>query len=718
MGGSIVVGVLSPEHDHVLKTFRLLIADLCEQFRGGHPGGAIGMAAIGVALWKYVMRYAPHSPDWFNRDRFVLSNGHTCLFQYTFLHLSGYRAMTLSQLQSYHSARTDSLCPGHPEMEHEGIEVTTGPLGQGVANAVGLAMAATNLAATYNRPGFDVVDNHTWCMVGDACLQEGIALEAISLAGHLRLSNLTIVYDNNQITCDGSVDLTNSEDVKAKMGACGWDVLDVEDGCFDVEGLVAALSSAREAKAGKPTFINVRTVIGVGSAVAGTATAHGVALGKDDVAAMKRAYGFDPAQHFAISDAVRAFFAECPPRGERWVRDWQGLLDRYSAAHPELAAEFRLRRLGQLPPGWEDLLPTAVPAKPTPTRASSGAVLAPLAAQIPAFMVGTADLSPSVHMAYPAKVDFQPPSLVPTSGPPGVYTGRYIHYGVREHAMCAIANGLAAFSPGTFIPVTSSFFIFYLYAAPAVRMGALMRLRVVHAATHDSIGMGEDGPTHQPVELAALYRAMPNVALFRVADAEEAAGAWACALSDKMNETPSIVSTSRHAVPQLAGTRRDAIPRGAYVVKEVAAGAQADVTLLGVGAELHIALAAAAALEQDHGLRARVVSFPCARLFAQQAPQYRRAVLQRHQGVPAVAVEPYVSAGWERWADAAVCMKGFGKSLPGPDAYRWFGFDVGAVVERVRGFVGLWRGEGGDGGRGASEGVEEREWVRGEFLEI
>jgi len=314
--------------------------------------------------------------------------------------------MTFDQLKSYHSDRVDNLCPGHPEIEIEGVEVTTGPLGQGVANAVGLAMATKNLAATFNRPGFDIVSNHTWCMVGDACLQEGVALEAISFAGHLRLDNLTIIYDNNQITCDGSVDLTNTEDINAKMRACGWDVIDIEDGCFDVPGLVAALNKAKESKA-RPTFINVRTVIGVGTAVAGDAVAHGAALGSKNVADLKKAYGFDPDEHFVISDVVRQFFEELPSRGEALVRDWNGLVDAYSRQYPELAAEFRSRVNGELPSDWRKLIPTEFPSKLTASRASSGLVFNPIAAKVKSFMVGTADLSPSVFMAYNGKVDFQ-----------------------------------------------------------------------------------------------------------------------------------------------------------------------------------------------------------------------------------------------------------------------------------------------------------------------
>lgn len=446
---------LTAEQDLVLKTFRLLIADLCQQFKGGHPGGAIGMAAIGVALWKYVMVYAPQAPDFFNRDRFVLSNGHTCLFQYTFLYLTGYPAMTFEQLKSYHSKQEDSFAPGHPEIEHEGIEVTTGPLGQGVANAVGMAIASKHLAADFNRPGYEVVNNHIWCMTGDACLQEGVALEAISLAGHLKLNNLTLMYDNNQVTCDGSVDLTNSEDVNAKMRACGWDVIDIHDGCFDIDGITRALRQARSSPQ-QPTFVNVRTTIGLGSAVAGDALSHGAAFGDNDVADMKRASGFDPEQNFVIPQTVRDFFADSKTRGQQAVDDYENRLKSYAESHPDLAIEFERRRKGELPYDWESLIPSQFPEKATATRAASGLVFNPIAAKVKSFMVGTADLSPSVNMIWKDKEDFQNPDHRSQCGINGSYRGRYIHYGIREHAMAAIANGMAAYGPNTIIPVTSS----------------------------------------------------------------------------------------------------------------------------------------------------------------------------------------------------------------------------------------------------------------------
>lgn len=547
-------------------------------------------------------------------------------------------------------------------------------------------MAAKHLAATYNRPGYEVVSNHTWCMVGDACLQEGVGCEAFSFAGHLKLNNLTVIYDNNQVTCDGSVDMTNTEDVNAKMRACGWDVIDIEDGVNDVEGIVVALANGKDPSREKPLFVNVRTIIGVGSAVAGQAVAHGAPFGAKNVAAIKEAYGWDPEKHFVIPDKVREFYAGLPARGDKWAEEWNELVGEYSKEHPEIARELKARMEGQIPDNWEDLIPREFSKDPTPTRKSNNFVFAPIIDKISSFMVGTADLTPSVAMTYPSYKPFNPPSLNPTSGPTGSYAGRYIHFGIREHAMASIANGLAAYAPQTIIPVTSSFFMFYLYAAPGVRMGALQHLQVIHVATHDSIGAGEDGPTHQPVELAALYRAMPNLLYIRPADSEEAAGAWVQAI--KAKDQSSMISVSRHAVPQTGVTRRDDVAKGAYVVREVE---DPQVTLLGVGAELSFALDAAEYLSTENGVRARVVSFPCQRLFERQSREYRRGVLRRHEGVPAVVIEPYVANGWERYADAGICMKGFGHSLPGKYIYKHFGFETEKMAGKVMSFLEDWR---------------------------
>ncbi|GAW14679.1 hypothetical protein ANO14919_040820 [Xylariales sp. No.14919] len=670
--------------NRVLRTFRCLIADLCEQFKGGHPGSAMGMAAMGIALWKYVMRYSPTNPNYFNRDRFVLSNGHACLFQYTLMHLVGYEHMTLDQLRSYHSERTDSFCPGHPEIEHEGIEVTTGPLGQGISNAVGLAMATKHLAATYNKPGFPVISNKIWCVVGDACLQEGVALEAISLAGHWKLNDLIVIYDNNQITCDGSVDLANTEDVNAKMAACGWKVLTVDDGNEDIPAIVDALGQAR-AESQQPVFINIKTIIGIGSKVAGDAKAHGAALGPEDVANIKRESGMNAEEHFVISDETYDFFAEVRERGQRYERGWEELVEAYGREYPEVADEFARRVKGEMVKDWAKIIPPkeAFPTTPTASRKSAGLVCNPLAAELTNIMVGTADLSPSVNMIWKGKVDFQHPDLRPACGITGNYTGRYIHWGIREHAMAAISNGLAAYNKGTILPVTSSFFMFYLYAAPGVRMGALQRLQAIHIATHDSIGTGEDGPTHQPIELAALYRAMPNLLYMRPADSEETAGAFIAAL--RATSSPSIISLSRQPLPQYPQhSSREGVQRGAYVFIDED---DADVTLIGVGSEMQFAVEARRVLRAEHGVRARVVSFPCQRLFEAQPREYRAAVLQYGGRARRVVVEAYAATGWERYAHAGYSMSSFGHSLPGDAAYRYFGFDAGVIARRIKAFL-------------------------------
>ncbi|KAL1304338.1 hypothetical protein AAFC00_000738 [Neodothiora populina] len=675
----------SDQHDHVLRVFRCLIADLCEQFAGGHPGGAMGMAAIGVSLWKYAMKYSPSNPLYFNRDRFVLSNGHTCLFQYTFMHLVGYEQMTIDQLKSYHSKRTDSICPGHPEIEHEGIEVTTGPLGQGVANAVGLAMATKHLAATYNKPDFPVVDNHTWCMIGDACLQEGVGMEAVSLAGHWRLNNLTVIYDNNQITCDGSVDMTCNDDVNGKMRAFGWNVIDVHDGVNNITDIVQALIAGR-ASTDKPTFINIRTIIGVGSSNAGDAKTHGAAFGAEDVAYIKRAFGMDPEKHFVVPDSVYDFFHEARSRGQDYEKKWSDLVDAYSRKYPELGKEFKLRVSGKMADDWTRFIPAkgSFPKAPTPSRKSAGFVCNPLAEHLPSLMVGTADLTPSVHMAWKGKKDFQHPELQTACGINGDYTGRYIHWGVREHAMASISNGLVAYNRGTILPVTSSFFMFYIYAAPGIRMGALQGLQQIHIATHDSIGTGEDGPTHQPIALANLYRSMPNLLYMRPCDSEEVAGAFIAAMSAP--RTPTIISLSRQALPQYPEhTDRDKVQKGGYVLME--ATEPADVTLIGIGAELNFAVATKELLETEYGVSARVVSFPCQRLFDAQSWEYRKSVLRWDTDAPRVVIEAYAVNGWERYADAGFCMSSFGKSLPGKEAYDYFGFSAENIAPKVKELV-------------------------------
>ncbi|KAE8131630.1 Transketolase, thiamine diphosphate binding domain-containing protein [Aspergillus pseudotamarii] len=703
----------SPEkHQRVMNVFRAVIADICQQYGEGHAGSPMGMAAIGIALWKYVMKYSPKNCNYFNRDRFVLSNGHACLWQYLFLHLVGVKSMTLEQLKSYHSTKLDSVCPGHPEIENEGIEVTTGPLGQGLANAVGLAMATKNLAATYNKPGHDVVSNMTWCMVGDACLQEGVGLEALSLAGHWRLNNLCVIFDNNSVTCDGTADVANTEDINTKMRATGYNVVDVYNGDSDVAAVVNALVAARTSD--KPTFINIRTTIGFGSAIAGTADVHGAALGVNEVARLKRSFGLNPEEHFHIPQDVYDFFSDIPSRGEAHEAAWQAALVKYHEENPVLAAEFEFRVAGKLPGDWTKCIPRKEeqPTASTASRKSAGVVTNALGQNINSFLVGTADLTPSCNVAYKNKVDFQSPELQTACGLNGNYSGRYIHYGIREHAMCAISNGLAAFNKGTFIPMTATYFVFHLYAAAAVRMAALQGLQQIHIATHDSIGVGENGPTHQPVAVAALYRAMPNVLYIRPCDAEEVAGAYIAAI--QATETPTIISLSRQGLTQYPQySSREGTLKGAYVFVE-AEDDDFDVTLIGVGSEMGFAMQTRELLLKEHGIKSRVVSFPCIRLFEQQSREYKHSVLKPRAGKPSVVIEAYPSYGWERYADASVSMNSFGKSLPSKEIYEHYGFAPESITPKVKDLVeevrrdgiGVLRGDFRDFNGGLRIGLE------------
>ncbi|KAJ5334415.1 uncharacterized protein N7506_008198 [Penicillium brevicompactum] len=634
------LGLQSEEtHKRVMCVFRAFIADLCQQFGEGHAGSPMGMAAIGISLYKYVMKYSPKNCNYFNRDRFVLSNGHACLWQYTFMHLVGVESMTLDQLKSYHSAKLDSLCPGHPEIENEGVEVTTGPLGQGLANAVGLAMASKNLAATYNKPGHEVVNNMTWCMVGDACLQEGVGLEALSLAGHWKLNNLCVIFDNNSVTCDGTADIANTEDINMKMRATGFNVVDVCNGDTDVPAVTAALIAARLSD--KPTFLNIRTVIGFGAHNAGTAEVHGAALGVEEVANLKRSFGLDPSKHFNIPQDVYDFFGDVPGRGNTHEAEWQATLAKYRVEYPLSAAEFALRVAGRMPDDWTKLIPRKEdqPSTATASRKSAGVVTSVLAQNLNAFLVGTADLTPSCNVAYKNKVDFQSPDLETSCGLNGNYSGRYIHYGIREHAMCAITNGLSAFNKGTFIPMTSTYFVFHLYAAAAVRMAALQGLQQIHIATHDSIGVGENGPTHQPIAVAALYRAMPNLLYIRPCDAEEVAGAYIAAI--RATETPTVISLSRQGLTQYPqNSSREGAMKGGYVFT-ASDGDEFDVSLIGVGSEMVFAMQTRELLLEAYGIRARVLSFPCTRLFEQQSRDYKLSVLRPRAEKPTVVIEAY-----------------------------------------------------------------------------
>ncbi|KWU46944.1 transketolase [Rhodotorula sp. JG-1b] len=679
----------------VLATIRCLAADIVQAYKGGHAGTPMGAAAIGVALFREAMRYNPRNPLWLNRDRFVLSAGHACLLQYINLMLAGYEAWTLDEVKRYHSRDfKTSKAAGHPEIEQEcGIEVTTGPLGQGIANSVGLAIAAKQLAAQYNKPEFDIVSNKIWCFTGDGCLQEGVGQEAISVAGHFGLDNLILVYDCNKITVDGTIDNCFTEDVPLRFQAAGWNVIDAgrpeneEDAAREISTIADALQQARK-HTGAPTLVIVRTTIGFGSRKQDTGPAHGQALGDEEVAYVKEKFRLNPEERFVVPESVRRSYAKVIPRGAALEQEWNDIYSRYAAAYPTEANELSRRVAGELPPNWQSLLPTRdqLPTAPQPTRKSSGIVVEALASKFPDFVAGSADLLESTFVSWKGMTEFQKPS----SGL-GDFAGRQIRYGIREHSMAAIANGLAAYLPqsaaGTagFIPIISTFFMFTLYAAPALRMAALQKLRTITVATHDSLGIGEDGPTHQPVALASFFRALPGLRLWRPADAEEVMAAWQYAIEGEAG--PSVLCFSRQAVPLLEGSRRDGAIRGAYTL----ASYPADLTepprlvLIGTGSEVALAVSVAKRLSAQ-GVATSVVSMPCMELFDKQSIEYKRQVLPSNKAL-VVAIEAWSSFGWARYAHASVSMHTFGHSGPQADLFEMFGFGEENVAKIVSDFV-------------------------------
>ncbi|KAJ8072231.1 hypothetical protein PM082_015789 [Marasmius tenuissimus] len=710
-------------HDQlVLSTIRCLTADLVQQFKGGHPGTAMGAAPIGLSLWRDVMCYNPKDPLWFNRDRFVLSAGHACLLQYIYLHFTGYSIWTLNELKRYHSNDfKTSRAAGHPEIEHDaGIEVTTGPLGQGLANSVGLAMAGKQLHAQYcdGKEGFEsLVDNTIWCFTGDGCIQEGVGQEAISVAGHLALDNLVLIYDKNKVTVDGTVDDCFTEDVPLRFKAANWNVLHVQhpsefsNPTDHVNAITQTLFKAKSHK-GQPTIVIIPTTIGFGSMRQGEPSTHGAALGEEDVRHVKKQLGFNPDEKFVVPQEVYFAFEDVPARGAKQQEEWTELLKKYGEKYPKEFDELKQRLKGELPEGWQARLPTkdSLPSAAQPTRKSSGIVVKALAPEAKDFVVGSADLKDSTFVSWPGMEEFQNPETKL-----GNYTGRQIRYGIREFSMAAIANGLAAYFPqypydplvlkeqqfahgqrkgaGGFVPVYSTFFMFMSYALPAIRMAALQGLRTIAIATHDSIGIGEDGPTHQPIALAQFFRALPNTRLWRPADAEEVMAAWTDALTwSNAHGTsgPSVICLSRQNAPLLEKSDRSkAIEKGAYVVWGQEAAAETKLVLVATGSEVSRAIDVAEKLASAESPlpsavrnNVRVVSAPCLDIFNAQPLDYRLSTIPSNTAL-VVSLEPYRTFGWERYAHAGAGMTRFGHSGPQAGLYEYFGFGVGNLVERI-----------------------------------
>lgn len=661
-----------------VDTIRTLSIDGVQKANSGHPGAPMGAAAMAFALWTRHLRHAPTHPDWPDRDRFVLSAGHASMLLYSLLHLTGY-AVSLEDLESFR--QWGSITPGHPERGvAPGIEATTGPLGQGISNAVGMAIAERRLAGEFNRPGHTVVDHRTYVICSDGDLQEGVSAEACSLAGHLRLGRLITLYDDNHVQLDGPTALAFSEDVLARFAAYGWHTQRVEDG-NDVAAVSDAIAAAEADP--RPSIIAVRTHIGYGSPhKQDSQKSHGSPLGADEVRLTKEAYGWDPDRTFYVPDEAAALFRAAVPEGDARVAAWDARMDAYAAAFPELAFEFRRRIAGRLPDGWDAGLPGWDQGTEVATRNASQDAIQALAASLPELFGGSADLSESnlTDVRAEGSGDFE-------AGHPG----RNLRFGVREHAMGAIANGIACH--GGLLPYAATFLTFSDYMRGAVRLAALSRLHVTYVWTHDSVGLGEDGPTHQPVEHYAALRAIPGLWFVRPGDANEAAAAWALAV-----ERPAIagaghgpvgLALTRQKLPTLPGTReraREGVRRGGYVLRE-ASGGTPELILIGTGSELALCHAAAEALEAD-GIPTRVVSLPCWERFDAQDNAYREAVLPRAVR-RRLAVECGVSLGWERYAGdegAILGLDRFGASAPAAAIFAAFGFtadNVAALGRRV-----------------------------------
>ncbi len=669
-----------------VNTIRMLSVDAVEKAKSGHPGAPMGLAPAAYILWTRCLKHNPRNPAWANRDRFVLSAGHASMLIYSMLHLTGYE-VSLDDIKNFR--QWESRTPGHPERGMTpGVEVTTGPLGQGFANGVGMAIAEAHLAARYNRPGFDVVDHFTYAIVSDGDLMEGVAAEAASLAGHLKLGKLIYLYDNNKISLAASTDLTFTENVARRFDAYGWHTEAVEDG-NDLAAVERALGAA-ERESARPSLILLRTHIGYGSpAKQDSFEAHGAPLGPEEVKATKQKLGWPDAPAFYIPDEALARFREAIGKGQKAEAEWQEKLAAYAEKFPAEANELDDLTRGKLPPGWDAAIPD-FPADPkgVATRVASGKILNAVAPRLPTLIGGSADLNPSTHTALAKLGDFESSrnDFTKSQGAAGGgfnFAGRNLHFGVREHAMGAAANGMAAH--GGVFPFASTFLMFADYMRPSIRLAALMEIGVIYVFTHDSISVGEDGPTHQPVEHLAALRAIPRLVVIRPADANETAVAWRVAIEAR--DRPVALILTRQNVPTLDRKEfaaADGLRSGAYVLAD-APGGKPDLILIGTGSEVSLIVAARQKLLEQK-IHARVVSMPSWELFDAQPKDYRESVLPRTVR-SRLAVEAGLSQGWHRWvgdAGGVIGIERFGASAPGNVVMEKFGFTVEHVVERAR----------------------------------
>jgi len=671
-----------PELDQLcINTIRTLSLDAIQKAESGHPGLPLGAAPMAYVLWTRFLRHNPQNPKWQNRDRFLLSAGHGSMLVYALLHLTGYD-LPLEELKQFR--QWGSKTAGHPEnVLTPGVEITTGPLGQGFANGVGMAMGAAHLAAKFNREGLPLIDHYVYSIVSDGDLMEGVASEAASLAGHLKLGKLIYLYDDNRVTIEGFTSLAFTEDVPRRFESYGWHTVTVEDG-NDLEEIERAIRAA-QAETTRPSLISVKTVIGYGMPAAGTRKAHSDAPGAEAVRATKRALGWPEDAEFHLPEDALAHFRTAVERGAQAEAEWDALVARYAEAHADEGRAWRDLMTGDLPAGWADSLPAFADAKPMATRVASGEVINALAGVVPTLIGGSADLGVSNNTDIKEGGSFQSAS----------YDGRILHFGVREHAMGATLTGISL--NGGLIPYGGTFLTFSDYMKPAIRLAALSEVQVVYVFTHDSVGLGEDGPTHQPVEHLAGLRAIPNLYVIRPADPHETREAWRIAIERR--HAPTALILTRQKVPVLDQTLynpAEGARRGAYVLAEASdAEGRADATvtpqliIIATGSEVSLALAAREELQRG-GARVRVVSMPCCELFDAQEASYREEVLPPTV-TARLAVEAGASLGWARYTGLAgdcVCLDRFGASAPGDVALKNLGFNVENVVRRARALLG------------------------------
>ena len=658
-----------------INAIRFLSIDAVQKANSGHPGLPMGAAPMAYVLFNQFMRFNPKNPKWFNRDRFILSAGHGSMLQYALLYLLGYDSVNIEDIKQFR--QWGSKTPGHPEnFETPGVEVTTGPLGQGIANAVGFALAEAHLAATFNKPDAQIVDHYTYVILGDGCNMEGISGEACSLAGHWGLGKLIALYDDNHISIDGSTDVAFTEDVSQRFESYGWHVLHVADGNNDLGAIAKAIEAAK-AVTDKPTMIKVTTTIGYGSPKkAGTAGVHGAALGLEEVEATRKNLGWEY-EPFVIPQEVLDHTRKAIERGASYEAEWQQTFAQYKTQYPQEAAEFERHLSGQLPDGWADILTTYTPEdKALPTRKYSEICLNQLAPVLPELLGGSADLTHSNLTEIKVSGDFQK----------GQFQNRNVHFGVREHAMGAICNGIALHGSGL-IPYGATFLIFTDYMRAAIRLSALSEAGVIWVMTHDSIGQGEDGPTHQPIETIASLRAIPQLTVLRPADGTETSGAYKVAIENAKANKPTLLALTRQNVPNLAGTSLEGVAKGAYPL--VDCNGTPDLILIGTGSEVSLCVTAAEKLAAE-GKKVRVVSMPSWELFEAQDAAYRESVLPKAV-TKRLSVEAGCSMGWHKYVGTegdVVSIERFGASAPGGTCLKEFGFSVENILAKAKALLG------------------------------